>query len=526
MIGVIAPPSEHLAICEFFELFKTPWEPYRAGKKYDVLLCAGDVNIPSGSARLALVYAGGALPSDAENGVRTAGERDAPGLIRHDGLEIPVYGNSVALGAGDRYVQEHPSNATIRVGYDLFREVRMLLTEGQPAAYAAIPALDRHVALLRDLIVGHGIGLAEIPPAPSGHRFIACLTHDVDHPLLKLHKFDHTMFGFLYRSVIGSVLNVVRGRRSPGDLLKNWSAALKLPLTLMGLAADPWSGFDQYPEIEGGRRSSFFIIPFKGEPGQRNGARAPRKRASAYSAADIAEPIESLTSQGCEIGLHGIDAWRDASRGRDEIAEIRRVAGRRQIGVRMHWLYFDPQSPVKLERAGADYDSTVGYNETIGYRAGTAQVYKPLETSRLLELPLHVMDTALFYPSHLNLTPREAAEHVGPILENAAQSGGCITVNWHDRSIAPERLWGGFYKDLIAEMDRKGAWFASAGEAVAWFRKRRSASFESSASAGAGAVRVKLEDARDDLPGLQLRVHTAKDTYADIELTESAVGAA
>ena len=29
-----------------------------------------------------------------------------------------------------------------------------------------------------------------------------------------------------------------------------------------------------------------------------------------------------------------------------------------------------------LEKAGFSYDSTVGYNETIGYRAGTAQVFK------------------------------------------------------------------------------------------------------------------------------------------------------
>ena len=47
----------------------------------------------------------------------------------------------------------------------------------------------------------------------------------------------------------------------------------------------------------------------------------------------------------------------------------------------------------------------MGYNETVGYRAGTTQAYKPLEASRLLELPLHVMDTALFYPAYLGLSP-------------------------------------------------------------------------------------------------------------------------
>src|SRR5205823_6565412 len=104
--------------------------------------------------------------------------------------------------------------------------------------------------------------------------------------------------------------------------------------------------------------------------------------------------------------------------------------------------------------------------------------YKPLNARRLLELPLHVMDTALFYPSHLNLSGKEAAKRVGRIIDNAVCCGGCVTVNWHDRSIAPERQWGHFYSELIEELRSKGAWFATAAQSVSWFRMRRSAVFE------------------------------------------------
>ena len=91
---------------------------------------------------------------------------------------------------------------------------------------------------------------------------------------------------------------------------------------------------------------------------------------------------------------------------------------------------------------GAAYDSTVGYNETVGYRAGTTQVFKPLQASRLLELPQHVMDTALFYRAHLGLSQREASTYLSRIVDNAEQFGGCLTINWHDRSMAPERAVG------------------------------------------------------------------------------------
>ena len=111
---------------------------------------------------------------------------------------------------------------------------------------------------------------------------------------------------------------------------------------------------------------------------------------------------------GCEVGLHGIDAWIDSARGIEEFEEIRSLTGISETGVRMHWLYYDQQSPVTLEEAGAAYDSTIGYRETVGYRAGTTQVYKPLQATRLLELPMHVMDTALFYPAYLGLSSRQA----------------------------------------------------------------------------------------------------------------------
>ncbi len=108
-----------------------------------------------------------------------------------------------------------------RIGYDLFSEVRTLLTVGQPPANANMPALELHIAFLRDLITGCGVPLVEIPPVPDGYRFIACLTHDVDHPSIRRHKWDHTMFGFLYRAIFGSLRNLIRGRMSVQDLLTN-----------------------------------------------------------------------------------------------------------------------------------------------------------------------------------------------------------------------------------------------------------------------------------------------------------------
>ena len=454
-------------------------------------------------------------------------------MLTYQGRRLPIYGECITFPewGSDLLVHQDSGQSAIalrmtseglcaQVGYDLFKEVRVLLTDGQPAANAELPTMELHIGLLRKLITDAGICLIEIPPVPNTYNFIACLTHDVDHPSIRAHFFDHTMVGFLYRALVGSLVNLVRGRASVSNLIRNWAAAVKLPLVYLGFVKDTWDTFDKYIRIERGLGSSFFIIPFRDKSGDSANGDAPGRRASRYGAADILVQVRNLMAAGCEIGLHGIDAWTDVAKGGAEVREIRRLTGSNEVGARMHWLYFGARSPAVLEKVGIDYDSTSGYNETIGYRAGTTQVYKPLEVTRLLELPLHVMDTALFFPAHLDLGATQARKRVDQIIDNAVEFGGCVTVNWHDRSIAPERLWGDFYLELVEGLKGKGAWFPTARQAVSWFRKRRSAVFGSD-STQAGAARVTVTvDVSQTLPDLQLRV------YCDGKVQDFPVGGA
>src|SRR5262249_6234206 len=152
-------------------------------------------------------------------------------MIEHDGRQIPIYGEAATFPTS-RYpgltdVETHGSvvfssdsndSTVLRIGYNLFHEVRHLLTAGQPAANSASAPLERHLGLLRELILKAGLPLVEIPPVTDRHPFMVCLTHDIDHPALKNHWADHTMFGFLYRATVGTLVNVCRGRKSTGDL--------------------------------------------------------------------------------------------------------------------------------------------------------------------------------------------------------------------------------------------------------------------------------------------------------------------
>jgi hypothetical protein len=192
---------------------------------------------------------------------------------------------------------------------------------------------------------------------------------------------------------------------------------------------------------------------------------------------DIPHWTATLIEHGAEVGVHGIDAWRDAGAGRAELQRIAGITGEPRVGIRMHWLLSNAATATTLERAGYSYDASSGYNETLGYRNGTSQPFRPLTTTTLLELPLHIQDGALFYPQNLDLPEDEAARRCGLLIDHAQSSGGVLTVLWHDRSHGPERFWGDFYIALLQAIRSRNAWFATAAQAVDWSRARRRVHF-------------------------------------------------
>jgi peptidoglycan/xylan/chitin deacetylase (PgdA/CDA1 family) len=533
VLGVIAKTSDEPIVREFFELFKTPWEFYVHGRAYDAVLCAGDPEeFGQISAKLLLTYSSEETRFDAPQGIHVRQHPTSAEMSFGD-ICIPLYANVVRFerqgGKSAGYVVELREPRFVRLGYDLFDEVRILLTQGQSRANAAIPALDLHIKLLRRLITGFGFPMVEVPPVPAGASFIVCLTHDLDHPSIRKHAFDSTMVGFLYRATVWSLARTLQGRLAPAKLLKNWTAAAKLPFVYMGLSEDFWYQFDRYLELEQGRPSTFFAIPFAGKPGH-NG---PSARAAGYAVAQIADKVRALKDAGCEIGLHGIDAWTDAARAREEAREVMQASGYPTSGVRMHWLYNDDKTAKVLEDAGFSYDSTMGFNDTVGYRAGTAQVFRPVHARHLLELPLHVMDTAMFYPDYMNLTDAQAWARVSRLIENTRSMGGVLTINWHDRSISPERLWGDFYEKLLIALTDNGAMFLTASQAVSWFARRRTIVFESVGQREQMSVRVE-GDTAEPPTAFRLRVHRAQvpqtveeiermeDSYTETTFTETA----
>jgi hypothetical protein len=518
LIGVIAKLDEKPIVEEFFELFKTPWEFYRPGQRYDAIVATAE-EIPQVETKLLVVYGSKTRSIDAHNGIAPCSQCRSVS-VEYQKNRLPIYGDLLTFenGASGRAIVMADSKIAglwvasdkctlLRLGYDLFQEVCSLLSDGQPLENAHIPALDIHIAMLRNWIVSAGVPLLEIPPAPAGHPFAVCLTHDIDFVGIRNHKFDHTMWGFLYRSTFGSIRSLIRGRISLARLFKMWRAVVSLPFVYLGWAKDFWEPFDWYLQVEKNLPATYFLIPFKKRPGENVAARNASWRATAYDVCDLPQWTASLMKEGCELGVHGIDAWHSVQKGREELTRLAAVTGGSKIGIRMHWLLRDRDTARVLEETGYDYDASVGYNETLGYRSGTAQVFRPLGANTLLELPLHIQDGALFFPQRLDLTEPEAWERCSELMENAKRFGGALTVLWHDRSHGPERFWGDFYAKIVMALKSQDCWFGTGAQVTGWFRKRRQVRFEQMKIQDGRIQTRVVYDGEEILPPLNIRVH-------------------
>jgi len=518
LIGVISKKNEIEVVEEFFQLFKTPWEFYKDDREYEVVIISKSECIKKINAKVILVFGYESTNFDDENNIFLTTD-NAVKTLNLGEMILPIYvkiasfrnvpKNTIFLALNSEIlVMKTKANnqIIIRIGYSLFEEIKYLLTEGQPVDKALISTLENHIALLRKWIVELGISLIEIPPIPAEFKYIVCLTHDVDFVKISNHFFDHSMWGFIYRCIFISFKELLTGRISLFRVLQKWQAVFLLPFIYLKIAPDFWFQFDRYLKIEKEHKATYFFIPYK-KAGDKALKRAARLRAPKYNIYNLSKLLNYLIDQGNEVGVHGIDAWHSSDKGYLEQKRISEIIGKNHLGIRMHWLLYCKETFRSLEDAGYYYDSTFGYNETIGYRGGTTQVFKPLGIRNLFELPLHIQDTALFYSRRMDLSEKQALKLCKKLIDNASINGGVLTINWHQRSLGPERLWGNFYLHVLEEIQRTRPWFATARKAVDWFEQRRLVTFNECKSKNK-EFRISLKSNRIGIqPPLLVRVY-------------------
>lgn len=166
----------------------------------------------------------------------------------------------------------------------------------------------------------------------------------------------------------------------------------------------------------------------------------------------VAAVIGDLLQQGFEMGIHpAYDTFGAADQLQGEVDRVRGVLGSGPIGGRQHFLRWAPSTWRDWEKAGLAYDSSVGFADAIGFRAGTAVPYHPwlIEEDRestLLEIPLVVMDCTL--TEYMRLQARDVPARIAALVRRCQTVGGVFTLLWHNSSVM-EQPYKSLYSPIL-----------------------------------------------------------------------------
>ena len=304
--------------------------------------------------------------------------------------------------------------------------------------FLGIPIVDAYAELLWGALEGLWPRLER--PARS---FQLALSHDVDQPLASAGRGAPALMRQL-----GADLLIRHDAELAGRRLRSWAGLRRGDHTL-----DPYNTFDFLMDVSE-RHSiagAFYFL-------------ATEEISAVDGPYTLEQPwIEALIRRihvrGHEIGLHpSFESHLDPLLTQVEFGRLRDAAERQGVsqerwGGRQHYLRW--QNPVtwsNWEAAGLSYDSTVGYADRIGFRAGTCHEFRPFHLLerrplRLRERPLHVMDRTLF--DYMKLSPEVASQRVLELARECRGYGGTLSLLCHN-SLLPSTRQKRWYETLVS----------------------------------------------------------------------------
>jgi hypothetical protein len=170
----------------------------------------------------------------------------------------------------------------------------------------------------------------------------------------------------------------------------------------------------------------------------------------------IKRVMEWLRKNGVEQGIHpGYLTFNAVDELALELQILQQAIGEKKMGGRQHFLRWAPQTWEHWERCGLAYDSTVGFADHVGFRAGTCHPYRPWllwkdREADLLEIPLIVMDGTLV--DYMKLSPEKSYEAISRMLDECRKVGGVFTLLWHNSTLT-NPSYGDTY-DKVLELVR------------------------------------------------------------------------
>lgn len=313
--------------------------------------------------------------------------------------------------------------------------------------FTEIPVVDRYCDMFRRSLELVLRKFARDIKWPENHEFAISLSHDIDY------------WNFWTREHLKSTI-LYNWQRLPKSPFKALYKIVMHALT-KGFGTNGYKSIRKIIRKEAKQKtmSTFFLMTRAEDlDPRRNYFNDPETRREVF-----------ILMKPRDVGLHGTTvASFDADTLEEELYPLR-SHGFKHNGYRNHYLSFDYQrSFTNLEEIEFTYDSTLGYWENIGYRAGTSYPFFPynLEENRtfhILEVPLIIMDTTLLSSKAMNLTPHKAWKRIKGMINKAKRNHTHISILWHNNTFDSVDYpgWGHLYWRIISYVRKQNGWLCN-----------------------------------------------------------------
>lgn len=299
---------------------------------------------------------------------------------------------------------------------------------------------------------------------PNEKSFAVALMHDVDQPF----RGDMLSAKRLTKSAL---------KRFPVGIRKAGTLALRGIIKQITGGKDPYFNFQKYMDTEEifGFRSSFNLVAI---PEQR-GIMVRYDPSYDLNHPYVRMALDEVKGRGFEIGIHiSYLAAENRDLMKEELSYLKKVAGREILGGSLHYLRLQVNRTWEyLSDIGLTYDTSMGYNEALGFRAGWAHPYLPYSFDQkralpILSLPLVIMDGVLFDTERLSI--HEATSYCLKLLEEVKLRKGMAVILWHLRTLDNKDYpgWGEVYNNILEYLSCENVWVTSPGEIASWWLSR------------------------------------------------------
>lgn len=316
------------------------------------------------------------------------------------------------------------------------------------------------------------------PTWPEGKPFAVCLSHDVDSVT------QHSVFQVLRkRSVMLRSTGTMEEK-----LVSIFGGFSDLAKCLAGSGRnDPHHCMEKWLQVEEetGATSTFFFWPGF------SALTVHHYSDCSYDLDDtivfdaqrcsVAEMMQDISRRGWEIGLH--PSWHTFSNP-DELKRqkeaLEKAVGHDIVSVRQHFLHYDIRiTPAVQSESGFLYDTTLGFNDNVGFRFGTCYPWHLYDQKNkrilpILEVPLIIQDGAMLLGHKgMRLDSGMAYRYVQQITEEVMKLGGVLSLVWHPHYQANADWWN-LYLLTLEYIKQKNPWFATVRQVGEWFKKENS----------------------------------------------------